>query len=118
MNNVKPLSKKALENGMIVETRGGKQYLVLLGANSSVSINNDVLIGENGFMPLGSYDKDLKVGSYVESYDIVKVYQKCVFSSGIFKGNDDLVMREMTALDVEIETLEERLKLLKGQRDK
>lgn len=63
---IKEFTLRDLSDGMVVETKCGKRYLVYCGR----------FIGETGYNILDSYDNDLTANHYLDDpYTIVKVYR-------------------------------------------
>ena len=64
------MRKSDLENGMVVQTESGKNYMVV----------GDKFIGETGFVDIEEYDEwlNLKTHPSLTGYDIMKVYAEIV----------------------------------------
>lgn len=67
------MKKSDLKTGMVVETRSGEKYLVMLNPDCG---GRDLISFHGGFMQLEGYDEDLilKNGQYKDDFTIDKIY--------------------------------------------
>lgn len=70
------MKKSDLENGMIVECRNGKRYIVIKDFTLKTERwgGIDIMLGNNGFMSFDNYNNDLSVKSGDIDWNIDKVY--------------------------------------------
>lgn len=65
------MKKSDLKTGMVVETRNGEKYLVMLGPDCE---GRELINFGSGFMPLSRYADSLMIKTGDEGFDIMKVY--------------------------------------------
>ena len=70
------MKKSDLENGMIVECRNGKKFMVIKDFTLKTERwgGIDIMLGNNGFINFNSYNNDLSVKSGNIDWNIDKVY--------------------------------------------
>lgn len=66
------MKKSDLKTGMVVETRNGNKYLVLLDNPDAPNMN--LINFKGGFLQLAFYDEDMIIQSAGRAYDIMSVY--------------------------------------------
>lgn len=82
------MNKSDLKTGMMVVTRNGDEFMVILSveyANTGTNEPRNVMVSENGWMPLYEYSDDLVLGIMSE-LDIVAVYSPKMTAS-LWKKN-------------------------------
>lgn len=65
------MKKADLRTGMVVETRNGNKYLVMLNPDCE---GKELINFDSGFMPLSRYNDNLMLKTGDEEFDIMKVY--------------------------------------------
>lgn len=65
------MKKSDLKTGMIVETRGGDRFLVMLNPDCK---DRELIEFSGGFMPLERYNDDLILDGFAHELDIMKLY--------------------------------------------
>lgn len=114
------MKKSDLENGMIVESRNGKRYIVIKNfTGKSINFNgrNNILLNiEFGeYDILDNYEEDL-TNIYFKTSDIIKVY--CLKSCDCFKNDLKLLWERDLALEEfkdSLNKLNEVVKILKNR---
>lgn len=65
------MKKSDLKTGMVVETRNGEKYLVMLNPDCK---DRELINFKGGYMPLYNYNNELMLKKFNKGFDIVKVY--------------------------------------------
>ena len=79
------MKKSDLKTGMMVVTRDKHKYMVMLNveydATRKMIESPNVIVSEDGWIPLSKYSDDLKVYSQFDNLDIVEVYAPLMTAS-------------------------------------
>lgn len=103
------MKKSDLKTGMVVETRNGEKYLVMLGPDCE---GRELINFGYGFMPLSRYANNLMIKTGDEEFDIMKVYSVegsiCWLLRDKKRMNFELIwqrkeIKEMTVKEIEKE---------------
>lgn len=112
------MNKSDLKTGMMVVTRDGDKYMVMLNVEYATEFKEslNVIVSEDGWMPLWRFSKDLKLNANDTSeLDIVAVYSPKMTAS-LWKKNikdDDywecIWKREESPVEMTIAEIEKKL---------
>ena len=125
------MNKSDLRTGMIVVTRDGDEYMVMLGASYAELTSDpfDVIVSKNGWIPLHRYSDDLNLkADDMPEFNIVAVYSPLRAASlwrkdiannrswkCIWKREEPSV--EMTVAEIEKKLGIKNLKIIKEHKD-
>ena len=111
------MKKKDLKTGMIVKTRDGHLYQVILGFCEGLDVTRDIVVGAaGGFNHLKDYTEDLKNKCFKPGYDLMEVYLPASLSRSLELGTS-LWKRDdaQEKLKKEIADIEKHLQSMKDQ---
>ena len=126
------MNKSDLKTGMMVVTRDGGEYMVMLNveydAKRSAIEPPNVIVSKDGWMPLSKYDDDLMAHSAFDNLDIVEVYAPLMTASLWRKKLSDkkdwvcVWKREEPSVEMTVAEIEEKLgiknlKIIKEHKD-
>lgn len=107
------MKKQDLKNGMVVQIRDGRKYILLKEVNLYPSYDDALFSLENGcFIRLDSLDNDLKDRDGVTKYDIVKIFISEYIGDMVKKNpirHLNLIWEREETKEVTMEELEEIL---------
>lgn len=126
------MNKSDLKTGMMVVTRDGGEYMVMLnveyGATGKMIEPPNVIVSKDGWMPLSKYGDDLRAYSAFDNLDIVEVYAPLMTASLGRKNLSDkkdwvcVWKREEPPVEMTVAEIEEKLgiknlKIIKEHKD-
>lgn len=126
------MKKSDLKTGMIVVTRDGEKYMVMLNVEyatiTSILSKPNVIVSESGWMSLDNYFDDLKSLANGDEFDIVAVYSPLMAASLWRKNLSDsgdwkcVWKREESSVEMTVAEIEEKLgiknlKIIKEHED-
>ena len=103
------MKKSDLKTGMVVETRNGEKYLVMLEPDCG---GRELINFSRGYMSLSSYNDELMLEKSYEELDIMKVYSVGISISWLLSDKKSMKFKliwernepkEMTIAEIEKE---------------